>query len=219
MLFDVFQNTISYIGSFLSILLIPIATIIVGLRVLKEKKETGKLNVIRTLIFGIFFNFSLIVILEFITKDTPLGTAKLLEIVTNESNHFTINNFLTGLVVTLGIAMVCYANGLEAFYYSSTFLYGGMFIFYLLTGFDGWLMAYIYVAGAISIVFLYLTGIKFKDNGSLGLAIFFTFVFVTKAIGFNENLIGVFFVMVYLVFILYFSLGHFKPYKDEVVLR
>jgi hypothetical protein len=215
MLYDVFQNTLSYIGSILSILLIPMATIIVGLRVLNEKKETGKLNVIRTLIFGIFLNFSLVVIFEFITESTPFSTEKLLEMVTDESNHFTINNFLTGLVVTLGIAMVCYANGWEAFYYTSTFLYGGMFIFYLLTGFDGWLVAYIYAAGAFSIIFLYLTGIKFKDNGSLGLAIFFTFVFIT--VGFNETLIGEFFVMMYLGFILYFSFGFFKPYSEEVL--
>ena len=65
---DLFLHGLQYIGSLLNVIIIPLATIIVGRKLLKEKKETGKLNEIRASTFFIFFSYSFLVLLEFLIR-------------------------------------------------------------------------------------------------------------------------------------------------------
>ena len=73
---DLFLHGVQNIGYLLNVIVIPLATIIVGRKLLKEKKATGKLNDIRASTFFIFFSFSFLVLLEFLIRmevyDTPL---------------------------------------------------------------------------------------------------------------------------------------------------
>ena len=108
--------------------------------------------------------------------------------------------------------MIFYANRWESLYYSALFFYGGMVILFLLTGFDIWLETYIMIFGATSIGFLYLTAFRVKDNGALGLAIFFTIAFGSVIL--ENHWVTQISILVYSVFIFIFSLGYFKPFKE-----
>ncbi|MFX1317026.1 MAG: hypothetical protein ACFE9T_14280, partial [Promethearchaeota archaeon] len=113
------------------------------------------------------------------------------------------------------LTLICYINRWEALYYTAIFFYSGMTIFFLLTDYDEGLAYYTNIAGAIDILFLYFTGIRVKDNGALGLAIFFSLAFSTLFL--EDPLISRIINLGYIAFIVYFSLGFFKPLKQEVL--
>ena len=62
---DFFLHGLQYIGSLMNVIIIPLATIIVGRKLLKEKKATGKLNDIRASTFFIFLVFHSLFYLNF----------------------------------------------------------------------------------------------------------------------------------------------------------
>jgi len=212
---DFFVQGLQNIGYLLNVIIIPLATIMVGRKLLKEKKETGKLNDIRAIIFFIFFSFSNLVILEFFVRYQIYNSPLLAELFNGSLQGFNIYSLIVGFIASLGLMMVAVANKWDFLHYTSLFIFGGMILLYMLTGFDVILEPYIYLAGGASILFLYLTAFRVKDNGALALAIFFTLAFGTVL--FNVALITGLGVLLYNVVILIFSLGWFKPFKQEVM--
>ena len=202
---------ITQLGFYFNAIIIPLATLILGRKVLKEKKATGKWNPIRTIIFGVFICFSTIGILEFLTSVLPIELTFLSDFYGGGLANFDLYS-LIGTMVTLGMTMIFYANRWESLYYSALFFYGGMVILFLLTGFDIWLETYIMIFGATSIGFLYLTAFRVKDNGALGLAIFFTIAFGSVIL--ENHWVTQISILVHSVFIFIFSLGYFKPFKE-----
>jgi hypothetical protein len=212
---NIFLSSITQLGYILNIIVIPLATIIVGRKLVKEKRTTGRYNAIRGLIFTIFFSFSILVILEFFVNSPVFNLPLLIELFGDGFESFGLNTLIIGIIASLGLTMVATANRWEFLYYTSLFIFGGMILLYIFTGFEALLTPYIYFAGGASIVFLYLTGFRVKDNGALALAIFFTIAFGTVI--FDNPMITPFGVIIYDIFILVFSLGLFKPFKKEVM--
>ena len=212
---DLFLHGLENIGYLLNVIIIPLATIIVGRKLLKEKKTTGKLNDIRASTFFIFFSFSFLVLLEFLIRLQVYETPHIANFYGGNYRGFNIYSLVTGLIASIGISIVALANRWDFLQYTSHFFYIGMILLYAFTGFDAFLEPYIYFAGGTSIVFLYLTAFRVKDNGALALAIFFTLAFGT--VFFDVALITGFGVILYNIVILVFSLGWFKPFKQEVV--
>ncbi len=210
---DILLESLRQAGYLLSTILIPFATLIVGRKVLKEKKSTGRYNIVRLLTFGIFLCFALMSFLEFLVE---LSLSPLL----NELFGFNIESInlysiLIGTMVSLGLCLVFYANRWEPLYFVSFFIFGGMVIFYYLTGFDAWLETYIQIAGIISLIFIYFTSFRVRDNGALGLGIFFTLAFSTLVI--EISYVSQIMIISYNVFILILSLGYFRIFKEEVI--
>jgi len=212
---DILLNNISQIGYILNAIIIPIATILVGRKLIKEKRTSGRYNAIRGLIFMIFFSFSILVILELLVNTPAFNLPLLVELFGSGFESFSINTLIIGIIASLGLSMVATANRWEFLYYTSLYFYGGMIFLFLLTGFEALLLPYIYFAGGASIFFLYLTGFRVKDNGALALAIFFTLAFGTVI--FDNPMVTRVGVIIYDVFILVFSFGLFKPFKKEVM--
>ncbi|MFX1477611.1 MAG: hypothetical protein ACFFCI_05735 [Promethearchaeota archaeon] len=205
---------ITQLGFYFNAILIPLATLIIGRKALKERKATGKWNPIRVIIFGVFTCFSAIGIIEFLLSVLSLELPLLEDFYGGGIENFDLYGFLIGMMVTLGMTMIFYANRWESLYYSALFFYGGMVILFLLTGFDIWLETYIMILGVIGIGFLYLTAFRVKDNGALGLAIFFTIAFGTIVL--ENHWVTQISILIYSIFILIFSLGFFKPFKEVV---
>jgi len=211
---ELFTN-ITQLGYYLNAIIIPFATALIGTKLLREKKAYGKFNIVRFIMFSIFLSFSVLVILELLINIPGLSIPFLEAIFSGNFESFSLYTLLISFIATLGMTMIAYANGWEMLYYSGLFFYTGMIVLYFLTGFNGIMMPYVYIAGGASIIFLYLTAFRVKDNGALGLAIFFTIVFGTVAIDITE-ITGIS-ILIYDGFILIFSLGFFKPFKEEVV--
>ncbi|MFX0077160.1 MAG: hypothetical protein ACFE96_17070 [Candidatus Hermodarchaeota archaeon] len=211
---DLFLHGLQNIGSLLNVIIIPIATILIGRKLLKEKKATGKLNDIRASTFFIFLSYSFLVLLEFLIKLNVYETPDLANFYGGNYKGFNIFSLVTGLIVSMSITIVTLANRWDFLQHTSLFFYGGMVLLYMFTGFDAFVEPYIYFAGIGSTLFLYFTAFRVKDNGALAMAIFFTLAF--GMVLFDIALISGFAVILYNVVILLFSLGWFKPFKEEV---
>ena len=199
----------------LSAIIVPLAAFILGRKVFKEKRENGQVNPVRFLIFIVFSLFATMTFIEFLVE---INLSPILNQIFG-SNIETINlySILIGSMASLGLTLVFYANRWEALYYLTVFIFGGMIIFYYLTGFDAWVEAYIIMAGVGSLIFMYLTGIRLKENGALGIAIIFTLSFSTLLV--EISAINQIIIITYDIFILIFSLGLFKPFKVKEVVN
>ncbi|MFX1277993.1 MAG: hypothetical protein ACFFA3_01155 [Promethearchaeota archaeon] len=208
---DIIVENLRVIGYFLSATLIPFATVILGRRIIKEKRTTGQHNNVRLIIFGILFSFALMSVLEYLVELSLFPE----EIFGYSITYINLYSILIGTMVSLGLSLVFYINRLETFYFFSLFIFGGMIIFYYLTGFSDWLELYIQITAVLCLSFIYFTSFRVRDNGALGLAIFFTLAFSTLVI--EISFVNQIIIFTYNIFILFFSLGLFRPFKEEVI--
>ena len=204
-----FTVIIESIANYLSIIIIPIMTIILGLRIFREKQTSGKYNIIRIITCGIFLTLTWILVWEFLYESAGLNLS---EDLTISINTFSFYSFGLGLVITLALGIVFYANQWESLYFTSTFIFVGMFITFLLTDYTGFLLPYIFSGGVISVTFLFITGFRLKDNGSLGLAIFASLIFPTLIS--EKTIIGQLMSIIYPIFGIILAIGYFKPFKE-----
>ena len=114
------------------------------------------------------------------------------------------------------MVLIFYLNKWEVLYFAQLYFFGGMCVFYLFTGFYEWLDMYIKLVGIINIVFLYFTAFRVKDNGALGVAVFFSLAFSVIIIEEMPFVIRII-MFSYIGFIIFFSLGYFKPFNQEVM--
>jgi hypothetical protein len=211
---DVLITNLGLIANFGSAIFIPLATLVLGRKLLKDKKATGRYNMVRLLIFLTFLDFSILALTEVIVKDILLR-APAVEVPYNAT--FGLYNILVAMMITIGLTLIFYINRIEFLYYTPIFFFTGMYLFYLFTGFDSWLEDYTTYGGAASIIFLFFTAIRVKDNGALGIAIFFTLAFSTQFS--TDALVSRIVIISYVAFIIFFSLGLFKPFKQGVVSK
>ena len=102
-----FTVIIESIANYLSIIIIPIMTIILGLRIFREKQTSGKYNIIRIITCGIFLTLTWILVWEFLYESAGLNLS---EDLTISINTFSFYSFGLGLVITLALGIVFYAN-------------------------------------------------------------------------------------------------------------
>ncbi|TXT53693.1 MAG: membrane protein of unknown function [Promethearchaeota archaeon] len=205
---------LEHIGNIGSMIVLTAMAVIVGYRFLNDVRKNQFYNWIRFCIFGVFFGFSLMSIFEFLFETFPpiseMPSAEL--ILGKDEDYFGLYNISLSIMITFALSMIAYTNGWKTIYYLPIFIIIGMYILYLYSGFYGFLMPYVYGSAVFAIIFLYITGIRLKDNGSLGLAIFFTLAFVSLL---STGLIDQIFVLVYLGLGVIISLGLFKPFKES----
>ena len=119
---------------------------------------------------------------------------------------------------TFALSMVFYANQWESFYYMPFFFFGALTVLYIFTGFYIFLMPYIYITSIIGLTFIYITSFRLKDNGALGIGIFFTLAFMTLFTG-DIPPTGNILTLIYCVFGLFFAFGYFRPFKQKEVIN
>ncbi len=207
-------DLVEVVANYLGIIIIPIMTIILGRKVFRERKQIKKLNMIRFINFCIFLTLSWLLIWEFLYESTPLGDFLNPELIIS-IDTFSLYSFGLGFMITLALAMVAYTNRLESLYFISFFIFAGMFIVFLLTEIAIFLLPYVFAGGVISVVFLFATSFRLRDNSSLGIAIFATLVFPTLIA--EKTIVGQILSLVYPIFGLIFALGYFKLFKEKGV--
>lgn len=209
------------IANWATIIFIPAMTIIVGNRFWQFYKETKKINYIRLIIFLIFVAFTGAIVPTNLAEVPPFNVY--IDINLIGADEVTINPFsiAIGLMVTFALCMITYANRWETLYYVPLLLYAGIIISYALNDFSSVYFilnqTYIYTAGIFGVIFFYITGLRLKDNGSLGFGILFTFAFASLIFG--ETVIGDVFTLLIALFGIIFASGYFNPYKQSEVLR
>ena len=211
---DFLIDSLGLIANLGSAIFIPLATLVIGRKLFLDKKATGRYNMVRVLIFLTFLDFSILAVSEYIVKDILLSAPAVMD---PYNAPFGLYNILVAIMITTGLTLIFYINRIEFLYYTPIFFFTGMYVFYLLTGFDGWLEDYTTYGGVASVLFLFFTAFRVKDNGALGIALFFTLAFSTQFI--QDPLVSRIVVISYVVFIVFFSLGLFKPFKQGVLSK
>jgi hypothetical protein len=208
-------DLVEVVANYLGITIIPIMTIILGRKVILERRKINKFNMIRFIIFCIFLTLSWLLMWEFLYESTPLGGVLNYELV-KAIYTFSLYSFGIGLMITLALVMMTYINRWESLYYVPFFIFAGMFIVFLLTEIAIFLIPYIFAGGVIAVVFLFATGLRLKDNSSFGLAIFATLIFPTLMVA-EKTIVGQILSLAYPIFGIIFALGYFKLFKADVV--
>ena len=208
-------DLVEVVANYLGITIIPIMTIILGRKVILERRKINKFNMIRFIIFCIFLTLSWLLMWEFLYESTPLGGVLNYELV-KAIYTFSLYSFGIGLMITLSLVMMTYINRWESLYYVPFFIFAGMFIVFLLTEIAIFLIPYIFTGGVIAVVFLFATGLRLKDNSSFGLAIFATLIFPTLMVA-EKTIVGEILSLAYPIFGIIFALGYFKLFKADVV--
>ncbi len=205
------------IANYSTMIIAPIMTAIIARKVWQEYKETRQINYIRFLILLIFITFTWAIIPTNLYESTALK--EMVDEETIGTNIYTINPYsiAIGFMVTFSLCMIAYANRWEPLYYAPLFNFGGLLVLYYLTGYDGLYPSYILLGGVVGLVFFYITGLRLRDNGSLGLGVFFTFAYVSVLFG--ETIPGDIFTTLIAVFGLLFALGYFSPFNEEEVVN
>lgn len=210
---ETIRLTLQTIGNFLALIVIPAMTVILISKIYREYKETNQLNIIRCYIMGIFAAMSFALFWANLQESTTLFDNIPNYIISNRVDTITLYSIGIGLMVTLALSMTAYANRWETLYYTSFFVFGGFIIFYLLTGFVAWFQYFIYISAILGLTFFYITGVRLKDNGSLGLGVFFTFAFVALILG--ETILSQLFNIGFSIFAVIFVFGYFRVFKEE----
>jgi len=211
--FDDFRALLSVTNNYLEAILMPIMTILIFVKLMREKRETGEINYIRAIIGIVFACFSWMVVWEFLYNRTPVQMLFTENIVTFSETSWSLYNIGLSLTVAFGLVIPLYMTRRESLYYVPFFVVGGMWLYYIATGYYEMMMYFIYIGALMAIFFLIYTGFRYKDNGSLGLAIFFLLAVMVLLI---EGPLATFFNSSYIIFGTIFSLGVFKPFKEVV---
>ncbi|MGV9171482.1 MAG: hypothetical protein ACOC44_02540 [Promethearchaeia archaeon] len=198
--------------NFYAFIVLLLMDLILARRLFKEREQLGQFNIIRLLIFCAFLSFTWLLFWELIYESTPFFQNIPGDILVSNST-FSLYSIGVGMMVTIGLVIVAYGNQWESLLYAPFFFYGGMIIIYIFTGFDALLFPYIYFSAAVAAIFMILTGLRLKDNGSLGLAIFLLISLI--ALMFEGSYLGIIINFIYPSFGLYFSLGFFTPFKQD----
>lgn len=213
MSFDEFRTILGATNNYLEAILMPIMTILIFIKLRREKRETGEINYVRAIIGIVFACFSWMVVWEFLYNRTPVQMLFTENIVTFSETSWSFYNIGLSLTVAFGLVIVMYINRRESLYYVPLFVVGGMWLYYIFTGYYEMMMYFIYIGALMAIFFLIYTGFKYKENGSLGLAIFFLLAVMVLLI---DGAVATFFNSAYIIFGVIFSLGIFKPFKEVV---
>ncbi|TFF97181.1 MAG: hypothetical protein EU547_05035 [Promethearchaeota archaeon] len=206
-----------FIGNWITIFVVPLMMIIVGLRVIKEYRDTNQINYVRFIIFFIFIAFTWAIVPTNLSEVPPFNTIIRQELIGFSEEIINPYSIALGLMVSLCLVMIFYINQWKVLELSPLFFYFGLLISFFVTGFNPLFnllnAVYIYLAAVVGIAFFYITGFRVKDNGSLGLGILFTIALGSLAFG--ENVIGDIFTVLIAIFGLIFSLGYFAPFKEK----
>ncbi|MBD3195154.1 MAG: hypothetical protein GF317_08875 [Candidatus Lokiarchaeota archaeon] len=206
------------IGNWTTIIIAPIMTAIVAIRLWNEYKSTNQLNYVRLIIFFIFLAFSWAIIPTNIIEVTVLSEIIPEEAIGNTLDTITPYSVAIGLMVTFALTMIAYANQWKYLYLTPLFVYFCIVFSYIATSFHplyhSFNQFYILIMAVFGLLFFYITGFRLKDNGSLGLGIFFTIAFASVIAG--ENVVGDILTFLIAIMGMIIALGYFQPYKQEV---
>ncbi|MBN2153852.1 MAG: hypothetical protein JW839_20510 [Candidatus Lokiarchaeota archaeon] len=183
----------------------------------QERNQRGKITVVKKLVLIAFFIEFLSGFANFIFMMDWLPTTSPFYLSSSDEG-LAINTLPTALTVTLGLSFVFYIFGIEQLQFAPAYTMAAIIIYYFVSGGHSEIFPfYIYIGGIAALILLYIASIRLKDNYALGLAMFYSFLFL----GIVLNLVGVEDESIMVVatslisygFGIYYATGLFKPFN------
>ncbi|MFW9970678.1 MAG: hypothetical protein ACFFDF_10795 [Candidatus Odinarchaeota archaeon] len=207
------EASLSFITNLLGIVavLIMVITLIIKLKDYHDK--TNKWDIIRILMIIWFLGILYFNTWEFLYYNTPLQTVIPTSWIDIDYSTIVIQSYSVPVVIICGLYIVGHANNwlflkiIPVIYFIIVILLIYLINFTILY-LPSMLIGYLAV-----LVFLLYTGFKLKDNGALGLAIFFI---LTTFVGISESYVKFILGIIAYAYGVYFALGYFKPFKIKL---
>ncbi|MFX0101278.1 MAG: hypothetical protein ACFFCS_17020 [Candidatus Hodarchaeota archaeon] len=137
------------------------------------------------------------------------------------SDEIGPNSLGKGVVVALGLYLTFYMLEWKPLKFTGAYFFIGMVTYFLITGIDFMYFWYIVIGGVIGVTSMIVVGSKLRDNGAIGLGIFYLIAFIGVVVGMVPEISYIGSVRIpQLIFItefafgICFSFGLFKPYKE-----
>jgi hypothetical protein len=205
---------LSFFTNLLGVVAIVIMVITLVIKLTDYHKKTNTWDIIRILMIIWFLGILYFNTWEFLYYNTPLGNVIPISFMDIDYSTIVVQSFSVPVVIVCGLYIVGHANDwtllkiIPAIYFVIVILLIFLIDFTILY-LPSMLLGYLAV-----LVFLLYTGFKLKDNGALGLAIFFI---LTTFVGVSESYIKAILGIIAYCYGVYFALGYFKPFKAEAV--
>ena len=206
------EEGLSFFTNLLGVVAIVIMIITMVIKLNNYHKKTNAWDIIRILMIIWFLGILYFNTWEFLYYNTPLGNVIPISFMDIDYSTIVVQSFSVPVVIVCGLYIVGHANNwillkiIPAIYFVVVILLIYLINFTVLY-FPSMLIGYLAV-----LVFLLYTGFKLKDNGALGLAIFFI---LTTFVGVSESYIKAILGIIAYCYGVYFALGYFKPFKAE----
>lgn len=203
---------LSFSNNLLGVVAIVIMISIMVFKLKNYKQETDNWDVIRILMIIWFLGILYFNTWEFLYYSTPLNDVIPSSWIAFSYDDIVIQSYSIPVVIVCGLYIVGYANNWKVFKIVPVIYYAILIALVLILNFTLLYIPSMLISYLLVIVFLIYTAIKLKDNGALGLTIFFL---LTMFVGMTESYLKFILGIISYGFGIYFSLGYFHPLKKK----
>jgi hypothetical protein len=212
MIFQSLEESLSFINNLLGVVAIIIMIIIMALRLREFHEKTDNWDLVRLLMIIWFIGILYFNTWEFLYYNTPLQNNIPSSWISLDYNDFVVQSYSIPVVIVAGLYIVGYVNKWMILKVLPVILYAIVVVISLFFE-PPFLFLYSMLFGyLIVLVFLLYTGFKLKDNGALGLAVFFL---LTTVVGVTESYLKFILGIISYSFGIYFALGYFNIFKKK----
>lgn len=204
------EVVLSFITNLLGVIaiLIMIITLIIKLKDYHEK--TKRWDIIRILMIIWFLGILYFNTWEFLYYNTPLQAVIPISWMDIDYSTIVVQSFSVPVVIICGLYIVGHANNWLFLKVVPVIYFIIVILLIYLIDFTVLYLPSMLIGYLAVLAFLLYTGFKLKDNGALGLAIFFILTtFVGVATSYLKFILGI----IAYGYGVYFALGYFNPYK------
>lgn len=203
---------LSFINNFLGVVAIFIMIIIMILKLRTFHRKTDNWDLIRVLMIIWFIGILYFNTWEFLFYSTPLQSVIPSSWISSDYTRLVVQSYSIPVVMVCGLYIVGHANKWMILKILPILYYGFIVILSLIIDpnplfLPSMLLGYLVVLG-----FLLYTAFKLKDNGALGLAVFFL---LTTIVGVTDSYLKFILGIISYSFGVYFALGYFTPFKKK----
>lgn len=206
------EVSLGFITNLLGVVAIIIMIITIVIKLIDHHNKTNNWDIIRILMITWFLGILYFNTWEFLYYSTSLQAIIPPSWIDTDYSTIVVQSLSVPIVIVCGLYIVGYANKwvilkiVPIIYFAIVILLIVTINFNLLY-LPSMLIGYLAVLG-----FLLFTGFKLKDNGALGLAIFFI---LTTFVGITDSYVKFILGIIAYGFGIYFALGYFKPLKSK----
>lgn len=207
-----FEAGLGFFTNLLGVVAIVIMVITLIIKLIDYHDKTNNWDIIRLLMIIWFLGILYFNTWEFLYYNTPLREVIPLSWIDTDYSTIVVQSLSVPVVIVCGLYIVGHANNWLVLKIVPLIYFTIVILLIVLIDFNALYLPSMLIGYLAVLVFLLFTGFKLKDNGALGLAIFFiltTFVGVSES--YSKFILGI----VAYCYGIYFALGYFKPFKSQ----
>ncbi len=203
---------LSFFTNLLGVVAIIIMVITMFIKLKDYHDKTNDWDIIRILMIVWFLGILYFNIWEFLYYNTPLHNVIPIYWMDIDYSTIVVQSLSVPVVIVCGLYIVGHANKWVFLKIAPVIYFIIVILLIFLVDFTVLYLPSMLIGYLAVLVFLLYTGFKLKDNGALGLALFFI---LTTFVGVSESYLKFILGIIAYCYGMFFALGYFRPFKLE----